>query len=119
MEIKHIPTKTWYVYDVVVCTSDRLVEEIEMRANTNQHPPVLNWCEGVAFFFTWFPMNDYMIQESVLGNKHLAYAFVAGMPSYTNEILLKSGGHIKMMRRDNDPELIALCKFFKEHFDLK
>lgn len=119
MEIEHIPTKKWYVYDVIKCTFERLLDEIEMRANTNQHPPVLNWCEGVAFFFTWFPMNDFMIEQSIQENKHLAYAFIAVLPEYKKEIVLKSGGHILMMKRDNDPEIVALCKWFREHCDLK
>ena len=119
MEIDHVPTKKWIVYDVVKCTFDRLMDEIAMRANTNQHPPVLNWCNGVLFFFGWFPYNDFIVSQAVEGIKHLNYAFVAPMEEYSKEINIKSGGHIVVMDRTNDNEIAILCEYFKGMFDIK
>lgn len=90
---------------------------IQMAVTNHQTSVVFNWADGIAFLIGFFPDNDKMVEDNLIGITHWRHIMLAPLPTYTKKVTT-SLGEVMLTKRENDPVLRAVIRRLKEDYNL-
>jgi len=92
---------------------EEFMQRVELIAKAGQ-PMVLNWVEGITFYFMpYHPNSDIIIEEALRGTYYWSVVVFASMPKY--EPIKRFGAReIPIINQSSEPHLTQVAQWLKK-----